>query len=170
MSLVTVTTTPTPLCTAKVARLRSWLTFEVVAGGQRVFVGRFSNVSIQTGNAIEPTPSNASTLFASGKPAEDAWYAVVASGEQVVSVQEGGGAELSRGNDSIITIMRPGKSAYDLAVDKGFTGTEEEWVASLQVSEPLPADILRGTVDGDGVMVAITDRDGTPITEVPYVP
>ena len=26
---------------------------------------------------------------------------------------------------------RPGKSAYELAVEQGFSGTEEEWLASL---------------------------------------
>ncbi|MEC2307594.1 hypothetical protein [Bacillus atrophaeus] len=31
-------------------------------------------------------------------------------------------------NVSIVT----GKSAYDIAVDKGFTGTVEEWLASLK--------------------------------------
>ncbi|PRR94640.1 hypothetical protein C6W23_04805 [Bacillus atrophaeus] len=31
-------------------------------------------------------------------------------------------------NVSIVT----GKSAYDIAVDKGFSGTEEEWLASLK--------------------------------------
>jgi|GEM_PF-6328282 len=131
MSTITVTTTPTQLCTAKVARLRSWLTFEVPAGGQRVFVRRGNDVTITTGNALEPTESNASTLFASGKPAEDAWWAVVASGTQVVSIQEGGGAEVSRGNDSMLQITRPGKSAYDLAVDEGFVGTLPEWLESI---------------------------------------
>jgi hypothetical protein len=170
MTTITVTTTPTALCSAKVARLRSWLTFEVPAGGQRVFVGTFAEVTTLTGNAMEPTHSNASTLFASGKPAESAWFAVVASGTQIVKVQEGGGAELSRGNDSMLTIMRPGKSAYDMAVDNGFEGTEAEWLETLQVVTPLPADILRGTVDGSQTMVAITDRDGNPVTQAPYIP
>jgi hypothetical protein len=167
---VTITTTPTLLVAAKSSSLRSWFMLEVAAGGARIYVAPRADVTVQTGFAIEPTASNASTLFASGKPGETAWYGVVASGEQVCKVQEGAGAGSSRGNNDMINIFRPGKSAYDLAVDEGYAGTLQEWLAGLQVSTPLPSDILRGTIDGSQTMVAITDRDGNPITQAPYVP
>ena len=47
----------------------------------------------------------------------------------------------------------PGKSAYQVAVDNGFSGTEEEWLASLVGPEGPP-----GTTDWDG------------ITNKPYIP
>ena len=47
----------------------------------------------------------------------------------------------------------PGKSAYQVAVDNGFSGTEEEWLASLVGPEGPP-----GTTDWDG------------ITNKPYLP
>lgn len=34
------------------------------------------------------------------------------------------------------TVEVPGKSAYEIAVDNGFEGTEEEWLASLRVTTP----------------------------------
>lgn len=39
----------------------------------------------------------------------------------------------------------PGKSAYELAVENGFVGTEEQWLASLEVEwmfDNYPDDLL----------------------------
>ena len=33
---------------------------------------------------------------------------------------------------TLIACQKPGKSAYDLAVEAGFVGTQEEWLAALQ--------------------------------------
>lgn len=167
---VIIGTTPTLIAAALPASRRSWVMIENPATAGRVWVSTSAAIEAAVGFALEPTPSQSSTLFAGGKPGQAAWYGIVASGTQSIVVEEGAGGEASRGNDSKIVISKPARTPYDMAVDNGFTGTEAEWLATLQVSEPLPADILRGTVDGDGVMVAITDRDGTPITEVPYVP
>ena len=32
--------------------------------------------------------------------------------------------------------LTPGKSAYDIAIDNGFVGTEQEWLQSLQGESP----------------------------------
>ncbi|WP_339233807.1 hypothetical protein [Oceanobacillus sp. FSL W7-1281] len=61
-----------------------------------------------------------------------------------------------------------GKSAYDIAVDNGFEGTEEEWLESLRGPQgPAGADGADGTngSDGtDGVSVVDATSDGTNIT------
>lgn len=136
----------------------------------RVWVSTSPTIAAAVGFALEPTPSQASTLFAGGKPGQAAWYGIVASGTQSIVVEEGAGGEASRGNDSQIVISKPARTPYDMAVDNGFEGTEAEWLETLQVVTPLPADILRGTVDGSQTMVAITDRDGNPVTQAPYIP
>lgn len=128
---VTVGTTPTLLVAAKSASLRSWFMLEVAAGGAIIYVAPRADVTVQTGFAIEPTASNASTLFASGKPSETAWYGVVASGTQACKIQEGAGAGASRGNNDLVSIFRPALNAYDLAVQEGFVGTLAQWLESL---------------------------------------
>jgi len=89
---VTVGTTPTLLAPAKAASLRGSVLLEVPAGGQRVFIGDV-NVTPSTGNALEPTASNASTMLIenelASKPATPAWYGIVESGTQAVKVMEG---------------------------------------------------------------------------------
>ncbi|MCG8397248.1 hypothetical protein LWS67_11840 [Bacillus atrophaeus] len=52
-------------------------------------------------------------------------------------------------NVSIVT----GKSAYDIAVDNGFSGTEEEWLASL-----------KGEKGSTGATGAIGDKGDTGAT------
>ncbi|WP_253291311.1 collagen-like protein [Virgibacillus proomii] len=51
-----------------------------------------------------------------------------------------------------------GKSAYQVAVDNGFKGTEQEWLASLKGPK---GDSVKGK---DGVGVADITSDGTTIT------
>ncbi|MEF2293138.1 collagen-like protein [Virgibacillus dokdonensis] len=51
-----------------------------------------------------------------------------------------------------------GKSAYQIAVDNGFKGTEQEWLASLKGAK---GDSVKGK---DGVSVTDIASDGTNIT------
>ncbi|NBJ71339.1 MULTISPECIES: hypothetical protein [Clostridia] len=51
-----------------------------------------------------------------------------------------------------------GKSAYQIAVDNGFKGTEQEWLASLKGPK---GDTVKGK---DGVSVTDITSDGTNIT------
>lgn len=91
-SSVTVGTSPTLLAPAKAASLRGSILIEVPAGGQRVYIGDI-NVTPETGFALEPTASNASTMLieneVASKPATTAWYGVVESGTQSLKVMEG---------------------------------------------------------------------------------
>lgn len=52
----------------------------------------------------------------------------------------------------MIAIYRPGKSAYQLAVEGGFEGTVEEWLAALAVGGTLPAGLCK---------VSLNDATGT---------
>lgn len=128
---INITTTPTLLVSAKVARLRGWFLLEVAAGATKVYVSQNPAVTPATGFALEPTPTNASTLFGSGKPASGAWYGITASGSALVKVEEGAGDAVGRGTDSMIAIYRPAMNAYDLAVQEGFAGTLAQWLESL---------------------------------------
>ena len=51
----------------------------------------------------------------------------------------------------------PGKSAYQVAVDNGFSGTEEEWLASLDGFSPIATVTKSGSV----TTITITDKNGT---------
>ena len=53
-------------------------------------------------------------------------------------------------------VGEPGKSAYEIAVEHGFEGSEEEWLASLKGEQGPPGE--RGT---DG-------QDGRGITNITY--
>ena len=53
-------------------------------------------------------------------------------------------------------VGEPGKSAYEIAVEHGFEGSEEEWLASLKGEQGPPGE--RGT---DG-------QDGRGITDITY--
>lgn len=61
----------------------------------------------------------------------------------------------------MIAIHRPGKSAYELAVEAGFTGTLEDWLASLGVT--LPEDLCRVAVSGDGAYVQFRNLAGDTV-------
>ena len=48
------------------------------------------------------------------------------------------------GGDNVIIDLRAGKSAYEVALDNGFDGTEEEWLASLKGDDYLPQNDCGG--------------------------
>lgn len=104
---INITTTPTLLVSAKVARLRGWFLLEVAAGATKVYVSQNPAVTPATGFALESNTSSACTLFASGKPALGAWYGVTADGTASVKVEEGAGAAVGTGTDSMLAIYRP---------------------------------------------------------------
>lgn len=104
---ISITTTATLLVPAKGQSIRAWLSMVVPAGGQVVYIGRSAAVTQATGLILRPSNTVDCHLFASGVPAGEAWYGIVASGTQLVRVEEGGGAGASRGNDSLLTITRP---------------------------------------------------------------
>lgn len=62
---------------------------------------------------------------------------------------------------------RPGSSAYELAVAKGFIGTEDEWLASLVGAPGEAPDFSIGNVltldPEDPVQVSLTGTDAAPI-------
>lgn len=67
---------------------------------------------------------------------------------------------ISENNPLPVTLQggADGKSAYDIAVDNGFEGTEEEWLESLKGPEGDP-----GSPGTDGVSVVGATSDGTNI-------
>lgn len=73
----------------------------------------------------------------------------------------------------MIAIYYPAKSAYALAVEGGFVGTVEAWLASLQGppgTATLPSDVCRIAVDGDEVTVTLSNLAGAPVTTVIHTP
>lgn len=63
-----------------------------------------------------------------------------------------------------------GKSAYELAVDQGYVGTEEEWLSSLQGPQGVQGDVgpegpagLDGTFDPEAVFEILNTEDKTVI-------
>lgn len=59
-----------------------------------------------------------------------------------------------------------GASAYEVAVDNGFTGTEQEWLASLE-GDPGAPGVVQSLVAGDGVAVDSTDPANPIISTTP---
>ena len=55
---------------------------------------------------------------------------IISTGEVYIKNSEGIWEEI--GSAAAGQPGRPGKSAYEIAVENGFKGTEEEWVASLE--------------------------------------
>ena len=53
----------------------------------------------------------------------------------------------------------PGESAYQIAVDHGYVGTEEEWLESLKGADGFSPTVSTQTIEG-GTEVTITDKDG----------
>lgn len=53
-------------------------------------------------------------------------------------------------------VGEPGKSAYEIAVEHGFEGSEEEWLASLKGEQGPPGE---SGIDG---------QDGRGITDITY--
>lgn len=64
----------------------------------------------------------------------------------------------------MIAIFRPSKSAYDIAVDNGFIGSVEDWLASLR------GNLCNVTISDDQTMVILSDQNGVPLTQFPYQP
>lgn len=64
----------------------------------------------------------------------------------------------------MIAIFRPAKSAYDIAVENGFTGSMADWLASLQ------GNLCNVTISDDQTMVILSDQNGVPVTQFPYQP
>lgn len=61
-------------------------------------------------------------------------------------------------------LVPPGKSAYEIAVDNGFEGTEEEWLDSLHSVAPGSVSFtdlkdIPTTLSGYGITDAISDKD-----------
>ena len=55
-----------------------------------------------------------------------------------------------------------GDSAYEVAVSQGYTGTESEWLASLQGQQGFsPIATVARTASDDGAIITITDATGT---------
>lgn len=55
-----------------------------------------------------------------------------------------------------------GDSAYEVAVSQGYTGTESEWLASLQGQAGFsPVATVARTASDDGAVITITDNTGT---------
>lgn len=55
----------------------------------------------------------------------------------------------------------PGKSAYEIAVDNGFDGTEEEWLESLHGEDGVSPTIEVNTNTDSEYKLDITDKNGT---------
>ena len=53
----------------------------------------------------------------------------------------------------------PGESAYQIAVDHGYVGTEEEWLESLKGADGFSPNVQTEPITG-GTKVIITDKDG----------
>ena len=59
----------------------------------------------------------------------------------------------------------PGESAYQIAVDHGYVGTEEEWLQSLQGADGF-SPIVQTEPIADGTEVTITDKNGAHVFDV----
>ncbi|MBQ1437969.1 MAG: hypothetical protein IIZ07_08575 [Ruminococcus sp.] len=53
----------------------------------------------------------------------------------------------------------PGESAYQIAVDHGYVGTEEEWLESLQGADGFSPTVQTEPIS-NGTKVIITDKNG----------
>lgn len=53
-----------------------------------------------------------------------------------------------------------GKSAYEVAIENGFTGTEGEWLASLKGTDGVSPTVTVTTIE-NGNKIDITDKDGS---------
>ena len=59
----------------------------------------------------------------------------------------------------------PGESAYQIAVDHGYVGTEEEWLESLKGADGF-SPIATVTQTASGATVTITDKNGTTTANI----
>lgn len=58
-----------------------------------------------------------------------------------------------------------GKSAYEIAAEHGYEGTEEEWLASLKGADGFSPTVETEAITG-GTEVTITDKDGAHVFDV----
>lgn len=70
----------------------------------------------------------------------------------------------------MIVITRPPVTNYDLAVAQGFTGTLDEYLASLKGTADLPADVARIGVDEAGLNTVLRNLAGEEVATTPYIP
>lgn len=74
------------------------------------------------------------------------------------------GAGALKGDDG-----EDGKSAYEIACDNGFEGTEQEWLDSINGEDGAsPTMSIQRTSDDDGVVITITNPDGTETSATVY--
>ena len=59
----------------------------------------------------------------------------------------------------------PGESAYQIAVDHGYVGTESEWLKSLKGADGF-SPIATVTQTASGATVTITDKNGTTTANI----
>lgn len=125
--------------------------WEVLQCDGLLFVGVYG----ETGEARRPTLWAAPKIIypgaekceASKEPTPDKWQQILAELERIEAGGGGGGGGTGPA----------GKSAYEIAVDHGFEGSEEEWLASLPGE-----DGKDGAAGADG-------KDGyTPVKGVDY--
>ena len=67
----------------------------------------------------------------------------------------------------------PGKSAYEIAVDNGFTGTEQEWLESLKAPASVKDKTVSYSVNADGktvMTVTFTMSDDSTVVEEIILP
>lgn len=90
-------------------------------------------------------------------------------------------ALLKKQIQSSISKVENGKSAYELAVDSGYTGTQEEWLKSLQGKSPevgengnwfvdgvdtgVYAKATKITMDGDELVVNVEQQNISVVKE-----
>ena len=82
-------------------------------------------------------------------------FVISNNGDLVVNFQEDKMASINLGR--VV-----GDSAYEVAVSQGYTGTESEWLASLQGQAGFsPIATVARTASDDGAIITITDSTGT---------
>lgn len=131
--------------------------------------------TLTTVPAVQASMSNPS--YRGSKPIKGIDYWTDADKQELVDLAKG---EIAAGLD--------GKSAYELAIDNGFVGTEEEWLASLKGDtgetgakgdKGDPGDrgpkgdegdsaLLTVTTTAEGATLVATDKNGTTVAIVKH--
>lgn len=66
------------------------------------------------------------------------------------------------------SVGEPGKSAYEIAVEHGFEGSEEEWLASLKGEQGPPGERGPQGEQGPPGESGTDGQDGRGITDITY--